>query len=97
MIVINQTRIEEFALLHPDAVKALNNWLEILKEARWTKHTDLKQAFPTADYVGNSRYVFNIRGNNYRIVVIVVFADELVSIRFIGTHQQYDRIDCKTI
>lgn len=97
MKVINQLKIQEFATQHADVVKALNNWLKIIKEAKWEKHADLKQTFPSADYVGNSRYVFNIKGNNYRIVAIIVFIDELVAIRYVGTHKQYERIDCTTI
>lgn len=45
----------------------------------------------------SSRYVFNIKGNNYRLVVVIVFIGELLTVRFIGTHSQYDKIDCKTI
>ena len=97
MKVINQSKIAEFASQHADAVRALNNWLKTIKEAKWEKHADLKQIFPSADYVGNSRYVFNIKGNNYRIVAVIVFIDELAAIRFIGTHQQYEKIDSTTI
>jgi mRNA interferase HigB len=53
--------------------------------------------FPAADYVGNSRYVFNIRGNNYGVVAVVVFISGILKIRFVGTHFEYDKIDCKTI
>jgi mRNA interferase HigB len=97
MKVINQTKIEEFVALHQDAVRAMNKWLKTIKDAKWEKHADLKQMFPSADYVGNSRYVFNIKGNNYRIVAIIVFVDGLAAIRFVGSHQQYERIDCTTI
>ncbi|MGV8135475.1 MAG: type II toxin-antitoxin system HigB family toxin [Mangrovibacterium sp.] len=57
----------------------------------------LKQTFPSADYVGNARYVFNIKGNGYRIVTVVVFIAGTLAIRFVGTHEEYDKIDCKTI
>lgn len=97
MKVVNQYKIQEFATKHADALKALNNWLKIMKEAKWEKHADLKQTFPSADYVGNSRYVFNIKGNKYRIVAIIVFFDEFASIRFVGTHKEYEKIDCTTI
>jgi mRNA interferase HigB len=55
MKLINQTLIEEFAIQHSDAVKALNKWLKTIKDAKWEKHADLKQMFPSADYIGNSR------------------------------------------
>ena len=53
--------------------------------------------FPSADYVKNGRYVFNIGGNNYRIVAVVIFIGGVMNIRFVGTHQEYDKIDCATI
>ncbi len=59
---------------------------------------DLKADFPSADFVGNNRYVFNIKGNNYRTVVLVVFFAGTVAIRFVGTHGEYDKIkDIKNI
>lgn len=54
--------------------------------------------FPSADYVGNERYVFNIKGNRYRFVVMVVFFNGVMDIRFCGTHSEYDKIkDIKNI
>ena len=58
---------------------------------------NLKQDFPTANYVGNGWYVFNIQGNNYRLIAIVLFIKGYLKIRFLGTHAEYDKIDCKTI
>jgi len=69
----------------------------VVEEAVWKNHNDLKQTFPSADYVGNARYVFNIKGNGYRIVAVVVFIAGTLTVRFVGTHEEYDRIDCKTI
>lgn len=63
----------------------------------WSNHAELKQDFPSADYVGEGRYVFNIKGNNYRMVVIVLFIDDILTIRFVGTHAEYDKINCLTI
>ena len=89
---------EEFADLHPDAKGALERWCAIVKAATWKHHADLKKVFPSADYVGNNRYVFNIKGNNYRTVVMLVFFAGTVAIRFISTHKEYDKIkDIKTI
>ena len=73
-------------------------WSNILADADWKSHTDLKADFPSADFVGNNRYVFNIKGNNYRTVVLVVFFAGTVAIRFVGTHGEYDKIkDIKNI
>lgn len=58
---------------------------------------DIKIDFPSVDYVGNLHYVFNIKGNKYRVVVVVNFRMGYVFIRFTGTHAEYDRINCATI
>jgi mRNA interferase HigB len=68
-----------------------------VEEAEWECHNDIKCNFPSADYVGNGRYVFNIQGNNYRIVAIAVFLEGYLKMRFVGTHAEYDKIDCKTV
>lgn len=66
--------------------------------ADWNSLADIKQDFNSADYVGNNRYVFNIDGNNFRLVAIVIFLAHKVYIRFIGTHPEYDKIkDIKNI
>lgn len=57
----------------------------------------MKGDFPSVDYVGNQHYVFNIRGNRYRLVVVVKFLMGYIFVRFVGTHQEYDRIDCANI
>ena len=85
--------IDEFAEKHADANNALQRWIDIIEEAEWKSHAELKANFPSADYVENNRYVFNIRGNNYRLVVAVVFIAGMLK----GTHAEYDKIDCKTI
>lgn len=97
MKIIDTQKISQFIAEHPDAAAALIKWLNEVEAATWRHHADLKQTFPSADYVGNSRYVFNIRGNNYRIVCAVVFINGYMYVRFIGTHSQYDKIDCKNI
>ena len=97
MTIANKEILSEYAKKHSNAVKPLNQWVERVQSARWKAHTDLKAMFPSADYVANGRYVFNIGGNNYRLVVVVIFVGGVVNIRFIGTHAEYDKIDCATI
>ncbi|MDR2937971.1 MAG: type II toxin-antitoxin system HigB family toxin, partial [Prevotellaceae bacterium] len=55
------------------------------------------KTFNSADSVGNQRYVFNIKGNSYRLVVVVKFTIQFVYVRFVGTHKEYDKINCSTI
>jgi len=98
MKILFPERIEEFSRRHADAKDALERWSNILADAEWKSHADLKADFPSADFVGNNRYVFNIKGNNYRTVVLVVFFAGTVAIWFIGTHGEYDKIkDIKNI
>lgn len=98
MKILFPEKIEEYERSHADAKDALERWSSIIVNAEWRNHMELKQDFPSADYVGNNRYVFNIKGNNYRTIALVVFFAGTVAIRFIGTHSEYDKIkDIKTI
>ena len=97
MKIWDKELLDKYAKKHAGADSALQRWIDIVEESHWQSHNELKQVFPSADYVGNGRYVFNIQGNNHRLVAIVVFVAGIVKIRFVGTHAQYDKIDCKTI
>jgi len=97
MQVFGKREIEKFMEKHSITKYALENWINTVESSEWKSHSDLKQTFPTADYVGNAKYVFNIKGNGYRIVAVVVFVAGTLSIRFIGTHEEYSKIDCKNI
>lgn len=97
MEILNKIGIEQAMVKHAIARKALQQWVDVVEKAQWKSHNDLKNTFPAADYVGNARYVFNIKGNGYRIVAVVIFVVGLVTIRFIGSHSEYNKIDCKTI
>lgn len=66
-------------------------------KAKWKSFSDMRKDFGSVDFVGGQRYVFNIKGNAHRLVVAVKFTPQLVYIRFVGTHNEYDRIDIKTI
>jgi mRNA interferase HigB len=65
--------------------------------ADWANYHEVKELFNTVDAVGNDRYVFNIRGNNYRIVALIIFKARTTFIRFVGTYAEYNKIDCSTI
>ena len=97
MRVVTPRRLTEFSRKQPSSRVPLLYWYEIVKQAKWTTLNDIKQDFRTVDYVGNNRYVFNIKGNDFRLVVIIIFVSQKVYIRFIGTHEQYDKIDAKKI
>ncbi len=90
--------IRNFIALHADADVALRDWYKRTTKADWNNLADIKRTFNSVDYVGNDRYVFNIKGNNYRIVTVVIFIHKRVYMRFVGTYEEYDRIkDIKNI
>ena len=97
MRIVTFLRIKEFAETHSDADIALRDWYKKTQNCEWKSFSDLKETFNSADYVGNSRFVFNIKGNNYRLIAIIIFASQKVYIRFIGTHKDYDKIDASNI
>lgn len=97
MLIANKELLDDFIKAHSQAINPLNKWAEVVKTAQWKNHAELKATFPSADYVKNGRYVFNIGGNNFRIVAVVIFIGGVMNIRFVGTHAEYDKIDCATI
>ena len=80
-----------------DAEQPLKAWFREASHADWANPADVKAAFRTASIVGNSRVVFNIAGNKYRLVVRVNYAYRIVYVRFIGTHREYDQIDVEEV
>ncbi|WP_291529462.1 type II toxin-antitoxin system HigB family toxin [Bacteroides sp. UBA939] len=94
MRIISFAAIRDYVTKHADADILLRDWYKKTEKAEWTCLADIKQTFNSVDYVANDRYVFNIKGNDYGLVVIVLFAAKKVFIRFIGTHKEYDKKDC---
>lgn len=92
MEILNRTKINEFITNHANSKKALCRWVEIMETMTFTNHNEIKNIFPSADYVGGGRYVFNIKGNDYRLIAVVVFLQGAVVVRFVGTHAEYDKI-----
>jgi mRNA interferase HigB len=76
---------------------ALDAWFEEARKARWATSAELKRRYPTASVVSSDRIVFNIKGNDYRLVVAVDFEKGIVWIKWIGTHKEYDQIDVKKV
>ncbi len=97
MVIISYGKLKEFYENHADAKDALNNWYRVVLKADWSTYHEIKQVFNSADAIGNDRFVFNIRGNNYRLVAMIFFDIRTVYIRFIGSHKAYDKIDCSVI
>ena len=97
MRIIARKTLREFWEQHPDAEQALRAWYHDAKQVDWKTSSDIRQIYATASIIANNRVVFNIRGNQYRLIVAINYAYGVVYIRFVGTHQEYDQIDATTI
>ena len=99
MHVISHRKLKEFyeSPGKEDSRIALHRWYDIAQQAEWHNLSEIKKDFPATDFVGNQHYVFNIKGNNYRLVVVIKFTIGRIFIRFVGTHAEYDKINCSTI
>ncbi len=97
MVVFSYPPIRDFIQKYPDSADALAEWYSYTKVAEWKNLNELRQTFNTADYIGNERVGFNIRGNHYRLIASVMYSTRTVFIKFIGTHKAYDNINASTV
>ena len=97
MVIISRQALRAFALRKPDAQGVLDEWYQYVSKADWPNGAAVRTSFNSADYVGNNRFVFNIRGNNYRLIASIAFSIRTIYIKFIGTHKEYDAIDAATV
>jgi mRNA interferase HigB len=92
MNVIAKRTLREFYGAHAKAKGPMESWHKECTRANWSKFADVKEVYHSADLVGN-KIVFNIGGNNYRIVCKVDFSGQVMFIKWVGTHAEYDRLD----
>lgn len=92
MRIVSYKKIKEFSEKHADVENPLNYWFHTVTGKDWNNLNDIRKTFNSVDYVGNRRFVFNIKGNDYRLVAIISFNARKVYIRFIGSHSEYDKI-----
>lgn len=97
MRIIARPILIRFAKQHPSADQPMRAWYAEVKKARWKNAGHIKKQYGSASILPKGRAVFNIGGHKYRIVVAVHYNTQIVFIRFIGTHQEYDLIDARTI
>ena len=90
--VITRTRLTEFARTHADASAPLRSWVQIMRRKRYRNHLEVRADFPTADFIGPRRAVFNIHGNDYRLVVDLRYDLGRVYVRHVVTHTAYARL-----
>ncbi|MEO5645724.1 MAG: type II toxin-antitoxin system HigB family toxin [Bacteroidia bacterium] len=80
-----------------DSEVPLVNWFKEIKKANWKNFSELKIQYRNASVVGNDRVVFNIKGNDYRLIAAIDYEKQILWIRVIGMHKAYDKINAKTI
>ena len=97
MRVISVSTLVKFWDAHPNARVPLMAWLAIARGAQWGTPADVKAQFGSASFLANRRVVFNIKGNDYRLVVAVAYRFGALYIKFVGTHAEYDAIDAQTV
>ena len=97
MLIVYQEKLIAFANQHADARKSVSDWIEMTEIANWKKKQDVLVDFPKAKMIKNNRARFEIVHNKYRLIISINYEAGRVFVRFIGTHNAYDRIDPETI
>ena len=95
--IISKRTIREFWEEYPDSKDYLKTWYETVRGAHWNTPNDIRGFYATVSILKNSRVVFNIKGNDYRLVAKINYERQWLFIRFVGTHKDYDHIDANTI
>ena len=97
MRLITRSTLIGFWDEHPETKVSLERWYQVVKAAHWTSTDDVQQAAPKAKVVNGERVRFEVAGGNYRLVAAFDFRRQIVFVKFIGTHAEYDRIDALTV
>jgi mRNA interferase HigB len=95
MHIISRKKLLEFSNLHKDAEASLDTWYRTAKSAKWKNLAEVRQNYASADIVGKYT-VFNIKGNNYRLIAEVNYRNQTIFVRYILTHAEYDKDKWKT-
>lgn len=95
--IIAKKTLRDFWEIHPDAEQYLKTWYDTAKSANWKSPNDVKLIYINASILKDSRVVFNIKGNAYRLIVKFNYQREWIFIRFVGTHTDYDKVDANSI
>lgn len=99
MHIISYSTVKKFIRKHPDSKSSLNSWYQITSKAEWKSLAEVKQSYPHADLYGRCT-IFNIGGNKYRLIAKVDYRAQVIRIREILTHAEYDKDkwkkDCET-
>jgi len=98
MFVFGKDIAEKYLAKHEILRPSYLKWIDTVEKATFSTHNELKVTYPKADYVGNERYVFDLKGNRYRMIVLTAFVGQTMFIRWIGTHAEYNKLkNCSII
>ncbi len=97
MIIVFLDKLNAFGKKHANARKSLATWKSVTEQAKWKNKQEILTDFPKAKMIASNRARFEIVHNTYRLIAYIDYADQIVELRFIGTHTEYDRIDPATI
>lgn len=97
MRIVAISYLRTFWERYPEAEQPLKSWVDEVKKADWSQPAEIKDHYRNASILKNRRVVFNIKGNDYRLVVSVAYRFRAVYVKFIGTHAEYDAIDAETV
>lgn len=91
MRIIGLNKLDKFKKKHANSQGSLNAWTKEVQTADWNGPQDIKDRFQTASFLANNRVIFNIKGNDYRLVVVVKYQNGIVAVDWVGTHAEYDK------
>ena len=97
MRVIARHVLLDFARAHPETAISLERWYRLVKAANWNSMDDIRRAAPKSKALNRDRARFEVAGGNYRLIAAFDFRRQIVFVKFIGTHAEYDAIDALTV
>ncbi|HNC94787.1 MAG TPA: type II toxin-antitoxin system HigB family toxin [Myxococcota bacterium] len=97
MRLYNRSTLRAFWEQHSTAEEPLRRWYKDVKNAAWKGPADIKNSYSSASFIGSDRVVFNIGGNSYRLICRIDYRNQVVQVRFLGTHAAYNQVDAATV
>lgn len=97
VVIVSKAILRDYVENRPEVKESLNTWYENVSKSNWKSFSEMKNSFNSVDAVGNDRYVFNLKGNQFRLIALIIFRVRTVFILFVGSHEEYDKVDATSI